>query len=247
MSETSSLIPFLNNTDDIGRLVLCALFLLSFASWYVIVQRLWHRRQQAPHSSRFRQELQAAATPQALAANLDRHPPREPLGRLAGEALDAVRQLRQRSGTALCDTGPSEEFVAAALRRALLEESTRAEYGLSLLATIAATAPFIGLFGTVWGIYHALVAISLSGQGSLDKVAGPIGEALIMTACGLAVAIPAVLAYNAFVRELRVRQCIWESFAHDLLAFLGTGILAERQAAPGVDDRRPLYSMMEGR
>lgn len=245
MSESSSLIPFLGNTDDIGRLVLCALLLLSFASWYVIVLRLWHGRQQAALSARFQQELQTTATPQALAANLDRQAPDEPLGRLADEALAAVRQLRQHSTNAVCGTGPSEEFVAAALRRALHEEATRAEHGLSLLATVAATAPFIGLFGTVWGIYHALVAISLSGQGSLDKVAGPIGEALIMTACGLAVAIPAVLAYNAFVRELRVRQCHWESFAHDLLVFLGTGNLPERQTAPGMPHRQPLQGATE--
>jgi len=233
MSGISSLIPFFNSTDEVGRLVLIALLMMSLASWYVILLRLWQTRQLTACSACFSERLQRTATPQALETVLEQHPPDEPLARLTAEALDAIRQLRQRTGPLLCDTGPSHEFVAAALRRGLLEESTHAEQGLSLLATVASSAPFIGLFGTVWGIYHALAAISLSGQSSLDKVAGPIGEALIMTACGLAVAIPAVLAYNTFARELRVRQCAWESFAHDLLAFFGTGILPERQAAPG--------------
>ncbi len=98
-----------------------------------------------------------------------------------------------------------------------------AAYGLTILATAGSAAPYIGLFGTVWGIYHALVQIGMSGQGTLDKVAGPVGEALIMTAAGLAVAIPAVLAYNAFVRSNRVVLAQLDSFAHDLFAFLTTG------------------------
>ena len=88
---------------------------------------------------------------------------------------------------------------------------------------VGSTAPFVGLFGTVWGVYHALVAIGISGQGTLDKVAGPVGEALIMTGAGLAVAIPAVLAYNSFVRSNRVVLARLDAFAYDLYAFLTTG------------------------
>ncbi|MGH8771254.1 MAG: MotA/TolQ/ExbB proton channel family protein, partial [Burkholderiales bacterium] len=91
------------------------------------------------------------------------------------------------------------------------------------LASIGATAPFVGLFGTVWGVYHALVAIGVSGTGTLDKVAGPVGEALIMTGIGLAVAVPAVLGYNAFVRANRVYLARLDTFAHELFAFLVTG------------------------
>ena len=94
------------------------------------------------------------------------------------------------------------------------------------MASVASSAPFIGLFGTVWGIYHALLAIGLSGQSSLDKVAGPVGEALIMTALGLAVAIPAVLAYNYFSRSNRLVLAELDGFAHDLFAFMVTGIRA---------------------
>ena len=97
------------------------------------------------------------------------------------------------------------------------------ESGLTILASIGSTAPFVGLLGTVWGIYHALLAISASGSGTLDKVAGPVGEALIMTAIGLAVAIPAVLGYNFIVRGNRRTQARLDGFAHDLYTFLVTG------------------------
>src|SRR5262249_56277498 len=96
------------------------------------------------------------------------------------------------------------EFVRGAMRGVIDGDTGRLESGLTVLASVGSTAPFVGLFGTVWGVYHALVAIGMSGQGTLDKVAGPVGEALIMTALGLAVAIPAVLAYNGFVRANRL-------------------------------------------
>ena len=105
----------------------------------------------------------------------------------------------------------------------LEDETTRLEYGLSVLATVGASAPFVGLFGTVWGVYHALVAIGMSGAGTLDKVAGPVGEALIMTGIGLAVAIPAVMAYNAFTRNNRVLTARLDAFAFELHSFLTLG------------------------
>ena len=105
----------------------------------------------------------------------------------------------------------------------MAEQKLRAEAGLSLLASVGATAPFVGLFGTVWGVYHALVSIGMSGQGTLDKVAGPVGEALIMTALGLVVAIPAVLAYNGFMRGNQLINARLDAFAHDLLTLLTTG------------------------
>ena len=97
------------------------------------------------------------------------------------------------------------------------------ESGLTFLATTAATAPFVGLFGTVWGIYHALIAIGMSGQAALEKIAGPVGEALIMTAAGLAVALPAVFAYNTFTRANRLILADLDAFAHDLHAFFTVG------------------------
>jgi biopolymer transport protein ExbB len=131
------------------------------------------------------------------------------------ERRAAFSRLEQSASAA---RGRGEEAVRRAIDLALLEETVRRESGLTALASVGATAPFVGLFGTVWGVYHALVAIGLSGQGTLDKVAGPVGEALIMTALGLAVAIPAVLAYNAFVRANRVLVARLDAFAHDLHA-----------------------------
>jgi biopolymer transport protein ExbB len=111
---------------------------------------------------------------------------------------------------------------------------------LTLLASVGSTAPFVGLFGTVWGIYHALAKIGATGQSSLDKVAGPVGEALIMTAAGLFVAIPAVLAYNAFSRSLTLVTADMEAFAHDLHAWFFTGNpLASTQTTQG-NGKRPV-------
>ncbi|MBR4877852.1 MAG: MotA/TolQ/ExbB proton channel family protein, partial [Rhodocyclaceae bacterium] len=109
------------------------------------------------------------------------------------------------------------------LRQSLAAATARLESGLTLLASIGSTAPFIGLFGTVWGIYHALIQISASGAATIDKVAGPVGESLIMTAFGLFVAIPAVLAYNAFTRANRLELASLDAFAHDLHDYLTTG------------------------
>jgi biopolymer transport protein ExbB len=114
-------------------------------------------------------------------------------------------------------------LVTRSLRNAIDEFTARLQSGLAILASVGSTAPFIGLFGTVWGIYHALVAIGTSGQSTIDKVAGPIGEALIMTALGLAVAIPAVLGYNALVRGNKSILSKLNSFAHDLHAYFVTG------------------------
>ena len=118
----------------------------------------------------------------------------------------------------------ASEFVTRAMRSHMVNTQARIERGLTFLASVGSTAPFIGLFGTVWGIYHALVGLSGATQVVLDKVAGPVGEALIMTAAGLFVAIPAVLAYNAFTRSNRLVAVQLDGFAHDLHAYLTTGV-----------------------
>ena len=123
------------------------------------------------------------------------------------------------------------EQLERALRQRLASMQIRFEKGLTFLATVGATAPFVGLFGTVWGIYHALVAIGASGQAALEKIAGPVGEALIMTAAGLAVALPAVFAYNTFVRANRISALRLENFAHDLHMFMTMGKPLLRQEA----------------
>jgi len=125
------------------------------------------------------------------------------------------------------EAGSAEDFLTRSLRRAIEQTNASVESGLTVLASVGSAAPFVGLFGTVWGIYHALLAIGMSGQGTLDKVAGPVGEALIMTAIGLAVAIPAVLAYNAFTRRNRIMLAELDGFAHDVFAFMSTGHRAD--------------------
>jgi biopolymer transport protein ExbB len=137
----------------------------------------------------------------------------------------------------LASAGGLSEFVTRALRNSLEQESARSESGLTVLATAGSAAPYIGLFGTVWGIYHALVFIGLSGQGTLDKVAGPVGEALIMTAVGLAVAIPAVLAFNSFNRRNRIWLSQLDGFAHDLYTLVTVGEKAN--GAAGFEVRQP--------
>ena len=132
----------------------------------------------------------------------------------------------------LSEAGTQQEFVIRTMRMVMDEDAARLENGLTVLATIGSTAPFIGLFGTVWGIYNALINISASGAGTLDKVAGPVGEALIMTGIGLAVAIPAVIGYNWLVRSNNVLMSKLDTFANELLTFLTTGKLYSINSEP---------------
>jgi biopolymer transport protein ExbB len=147
----------------------------------------------------------------------------DPEGVFAPLADKARLAARTQADTTLSGAVDRNEVVTRVLRQEMNRTSARLESGLTLLASVGSTAPFIGLFGTVWGIYHALLQIASSGQVMIDKVAGPVGEALIMTAAGLAVAIPAVLAYNAFTRTNRVVLAELDGFAHDLLALVTTG------------------------
>jgi len=201
---------FLAQTDAVGKAILAILLLMSIATWTLIVSKSAGVMLERRKGARFLRAFQASTHDDAMARALDGRRPDEPFSRLASHALGAHRK-------------GDGEFLARALRRAIDEDAARMESGLTVLASIGSTAPFVGLFGTVWGVYHALVAIGLSGQGSLDKVAGPVGEALIMTALGLAVAIPAVLAYNGFVRANRVALARLDAFAHDLYAGLAAG------------------------
>ena len=131
------------------------------------------------------------------------------------------------------DTLDLSDWTTRTLRNGVDEATARMQAGLAVLASVGSTAPFIGLFGTVWGIYHALMSISAAGQATIDRVAGPIGEALIMTALGLAVAIPAVLGYNALVRGNKAVLNQLNRFAHDLHAYFVTGARVNNTDAAG--------------
>jgi biopolymer transport protein ExbB len=194
---------------------------MSVASWYLILAKAWdwfRVRRAAKAVTAF----WAASSVAEGIERLDQAGSDSPYAQLASQANCCNNDCEAVSGRLASRFDPAEQMERA-LRQQLSSTQASMENGLTLLATTGATAPFVGLFGTVWGIYHALVAIGLSGQAALEKVAGPVGEALIMTAAGLAVALPAVFAYNAFTRSNRVVLADLDAFAHDLHAFFTVG------------------------
>jgi len=221
--QTIGFAHFLAQTDAVGRFLLAVLLIMSVITWYLIVTKTISTILLGLRSKRFLHDFWNSPSLQAVAADLEQNHPNEPFSHLTWHAIIAARHHQRHSAGKLDESGSAAEFVTRAMRRVIDEETARFESGLTALASIGSTAPFVGLFGTVWGVYHALVAIGMSGQGTLDKVAGPVGEALIMTALGLAVAIPAVLSYNALVRRNRLVLAQLDAFAHDLFAFVTTG------------------------
>jgi biopolymer transport protein ExbB len=221
--STLGIAHFIRQTDAVGMTLLVILLGMSVVTWYLIVVRALQAVRTRAETRRFLEVFWSAPSVQAVTAHLAKHRARDPFARLAEHAITSVRHHRRHAASTLADGGTLNEFLTRSIRRVIDEETARSEHGLTMLASIGSTAPFIGLFGTVWGVYHALVTIGMSGQGTLDKVAGPVGEALIMTALGLAVAVPAVLAYNFSVRRNRLFLGRLDSFAHDLFALLTTG------------------------
>jgi biopolymer transport protein ExbB len=221
--QTMGFAHFLAQTDTLGKTLLAILLAMSVATWYLIVTKAWMWLLMRRRTHRFLDIFWNSPSLQAVASYLEDTHPDEPFSHLAWHAIVSSRHHQRHGANKLNESGSSAEFLTRSMRRVIDEETSRFESGLTVLASIGSTAPFVGLFGTVWGVYHALIAIGMSGQGTLDKVAGPVGEALIMTALGLAVAIPAVLAYNFAVRRNRMVLAQLDSFAHDLFAFLTTG------------------------
>jgi biopolymer transport protein ExbB len=222
-AQTLGFAHFLSQADAVGKTVLVLLLAMSVLSWYFIVIKTWQVWLVRRRSARFLATFWDAPSLDAVDRHLAENHPDEPFSHLAWHGIVAARHHARHGADRLNQAGTGADFLTRAIRRVIDEETARAESGLTVLASVGSTAPFIGLFGTVWGVYHALVAIGLSGQGTLDKVAGPVGEALIMTALGLIVAVPAVLGYNAFVRSNRVTLSQLDSFAHDVFALLTTG------------------------
>ena len=214
---------FLAQTDGVGRAILVVLLFMSIASWYLIVTKALAQWLERRRTARFLDTFWNAPSLTSVHRHLEEHHPNDSFSHLAWHAIVAANHHQRHGVNKLNEAGSSAEFLTRAMRRVIDEDTARLESGLTVLASVGSTAPFVGLFGTVWGVYHALVNIGLSGQGTLDKVAGPVGEALIMTALGLAVAIPAVLGYNAFVRANRLVLARLDAFAHDLYAVLTTG------------------------
>lgn len=221
--------------DAVTRTVALVLLVMSLATWIIILWKVLDQRaqrQQAKASEGFWHSADFAEGLDKLGA-ADNNPFRA----LAVEGREAQRHILHKDGRQvpqLHDSLDVSDWIERCLRRTLDDHVAKAQSGLTVLASIASTAPFVGLFGTVWGIYHALLGIGAAGQVSIDQVAGPIGEALIMTALGLLVAIPAVLGYNALVRGNKEILASLKHFAHDLHAYLVTGGRVKKNASANV-------------
>jgi len=205
---------FWAQSDLVGRAVALLLLAMSVSAWALILWKTWLLR-------RARRGLARAVPAFWAAAGVSE-------GRSALQSFDAEGLLLPLLDAATAETrsatleaaGKRESRLTRRLRDALHAVLAKLQFGQVLLASVGATAPFVGLFGTVWGIYHALVGISAAGNLTIDKISGPVGEALIMTAAGLAVAIPAVLAYNVFGKLVAACEADLEGFAHDLRELL---------------------------
>jgi biopolymer transport protein ExbB len=230
MENSLGFAHFLSQTDTLGHIVLLLLLGLSVASWYLIATKALENYLAGRRAEAFLKQFWAADSLQDVSLALRQQPVDNAFAKLAHEALEAAQNNHQDGMKKLAAAGGLGDFLTRLLRNGIDQEAARVEQGLTVMASAGSTAPYIGLFGTVWGIYHALINIGLSGQGTLDKVSGPVGEALIMTAVGLAVAIPAVLAYNAFTRHNRVWLARLDAFAHDLYAVITVGEKANSSA-----------------
>jgi biopolymer transport protein ExbB len=208
-----SMLDVLFKGDVVSSTVSVGLFLMSVSSWVVIVWKSWLLRRAHGDVTR-----STAAFWQARSVD-------EALGRMRVFDRDSlvvplVEATEVRGEGTLAGAGDVSQQLTRVLRDALHAVLHRLQSGQVLLATVGSIAPFVGLLGTVWGIYHALIGISAAGQDSIDKISGPVGEALIMTAAGLAVAIPAVLAYNILGRSIGRIEADLEGFARDLRELL---------------------------
>jgi biopolymer transport protein ExbB len=207
--------------DWVARATLLILAIMSLGSWYVLISKLVAQSRMGGQGRAANQSFWKADTIRQGADSLQKA---SPYRFIAESALEATRKHDGLIGLVDLNT-----WVAQSIERAVAAVHSRTQEGLAVLATVGSTAPFVGLFGTVWGIYNALVRIGASGQASIDKVAGPVGEALIMTAIGLAVAVPAVLGYNWLVRRNKVAMDTVRAFGSDL----HTVVLAAVAKRPG--------------
>ena len=209
--------------DLIARSVLIILAIMSLSSWYVILTKLWDQRKLKQSARVVEKQFWTAPS---LKDGVERLKKGDDFRAIAEDGLRAASHHDGR----LTDRIDLHEWITMSLQRAVDSVNSKLTSGLGLLATVGSVAPFVGLFGTVWGILNALVGIGIAGQASIDKVAGPVGEALIMTAIGLFVAVPAVMGYNWLLGRNKVLQDALRNFASDLHAYLVSGA---RVAAAG--------------
>jgi biopolymer transport protein ExbB len=237
MEKTLGFSNFLAQIDHVGMSVLVLLLILSVASWYLIITKSISNLIASRRADAFLKRFWRIDSLSQLEVEIRKMSADHAFVQLAKTALTVTTDSRKCGLEKLAAAGGTGELLTRSLRNSLDQEAARIENGLTVIASAGSAAPYIGLFGTVWGIYHALIQIGLSGQGTLDKVAGPVGEALIMTALGLAVAIPAVLAYNAFIRRNRVWMAQLDSFAHDLYTILTVGSKANEKGGEEASEK----------
>ena len=221
--QQMSFAHLLQNFDIVGWVVFLTLAIMSVLSVYWIVVNFVKNLRLRGSSDRVVSTFWETPNAQDAIRFMEEQSRSEPFSKIALDAAQAAAHHQRHEGSRLVESLNRSEFVDRALRQGVTRESSRLESGLTVLATVGSTAPFVGLLGTVWGIYHALLRLGASGESSIQAVAGPVGEALIMTAIGLFVAIPAVLAYNFFTRLNRVTNNKFDTFAHDLHDFFATG------------------------
>jgi biopolymer transport protein ExbB len=205
-----------NSGDIVARGVVLLLLIMSLMSWYIILTKLWDQR-------RLKQSARAAEKQFWSAPSVKDGVERLKKGdNFRAIAEDGLRAVSHHEGR-LTDRIDMHEWVTMSLQRSVDQVNSQMQKGLGFLATVGSSAPFVGLFGTVWGVMNALIAIGLAGQASIDKVAGPVGGALIMTALGLFVAVPAVWGYNWLLGRNKVLQDALRNFAGDLHSYLVSG------------------------
>ena len=202
--------------DLVSRSVLILLAIMSLSSWYVILTKLWDQRKLKQSARVVEKQFWTAPS---LKDGVERLKKGDDFRAIAEDGLRAASHHDGR----LTDRIDLHEWITMSLQRAVDSVNSKLQGGLGLLATVGSVAPFVGLFGTVWGILNALVGIGIAGQASIDKVAGPVGEALIMTALGLFVAVPAVMGYNWLLGRNKALQEALRNFASDLHAYLVSG------------------------
>ena len=198
--------------DMVAKVTLAILAIMSMGSWYIIITKVYEQFKMGRQARAAEKTFWSAPSVKQGAEGLKAG---SPFRFLAESGLEASGKHVGLLGHVDLNT-----WMSMSIQRAIDNVQSRTQDGLAFLATVGSTAPFVGLFGTVWGIYHALTAIGIAGQASIDKVAGPVGEALIMTALGLAVAVSAVLGYNWLVRRNKAAMEVVRGFAADLHAVL---------------------------
>jgi biopolymer transport protein ExbB len=202
------------SSTTIVQITLGVLIGFSVITWAIIFLKSYEQWRVSRSNRRYAQAFWNA--PDFAEAALLNHAD-SAIGRIAGAGVTLLNDWQSNTSRMLRVSGDVQDILERCLRQQISKERKQLEQGLAVLASIGSTAPFVGLFGTVWGIMHALQDISHSGSASLDVVAGPIGEALVATAIGIAAAIPAVLAYNFFLRQVKLAEAELEYFATDFL------------------------------